>query len=107
MNKKVWTKEEIREKLATSDAWLQRGILALSARQTETEQAAEVTIVRNDKGFNQPDSYFLSSLARQLRSYRRPAHQNDITLTPRQLQVARRKMLKYAGQLARIANNEL
>ena len=93
---KTWTKTEIKEKLATDAYWLSRGILAIHARQTDDERNSKRTKYKNRMGFASPDARFLSSLAEWIK---RGGH-----LTERQIAAARCRMLKYAGQLARIAN---
>lgn len=89
------TANEIRNKLNTNDRWLTRGILAIYAKQTADEQTNGHTKHHNKQGFNANDAPILSFLARQVLAGR--------TLSPVQLRVARRRMPKYAAQLARIA----
>ena len=93
---KKWTKDEIRKNLETDDRWLYRGILAIYAKQTEDEQASNSTEHSNGMGFNGMDADFMSSVAQQV--------QHLGWLSPKQREIARKKMLKYSGQLARIAN---
>lgn len=93
---KKWTKEEIRKNMAENDKWLYRGLSAIYARQTADEQETHSTNHENGMGFNGVDAEFLSSLAQQVETIG--------WLTPKQREHARKKMNKYAGQLARIAN---
>ncbi len=96
----------VRENLAASDTWLIRGLLAIFKRQTSDEQTSEHTKYRNDIGFNGLDAPILSSFAKQARRwYDTPESQRKFRspLSPKQMALARRKMAKYAGQLARIA----
>jgi hypothetical protein len=86
--------ELVREYLA-SDKWMLRGLLAIYARQTADEKAAQTTRYDNDIGFNGLDAPILSSFAQQ--------YQQRGWLSEKQLVIARGKMEKYAGQLARIA----
>lgn len=103
---KTWTKEEIRERLATDDNWLIRGILALFRLQTGTEQSRETTEVHNDVGFGAADATILSSFAKQIISH--TAHPKYPTpLSPKQLAISRRKMAKYSNQLSKIANGKI
>lgn len=95
---KKWKKEEIRANLETDDRWLYRGIKAIYERQTADEQETSSTNCENGVGFNGADAEFMSSIAQQV------IHLNF--LTPKQKEIARKKMLKYAGQLARIANKQ-
>jgi len=89
----------IRNMLQTNDRWLLRGIVAIWMRQTSREQVFQCTTELNGVGFNSVDAPFLSSLALQL--------QEHGSLSPKQKEWARKKMLKYAGQLARIAKGEI
>lgn len=90
-----WTKQTIADRIASDDRALERGILAIYARQTADEQATEATRHRNGAGFTGADAELLSSFAKQIQRGRR--------LTAKQLPYARRKMAKYAGQLLRVA----
>lgn len=91
-------KRLVRDKLATDNEWLVRGMVALYNRQTEDEKAAEGTKYLNRRGFNSADSEILTSFAKQwiARNW----------LSDKQMGILKRKMAKYAGQLARIARGE-
>lgn len=91
-----YTKEYIRDALAASDKWLTRGLLAIYSRQTADEQNSEATLVDNGIGFSGCDANILSSIAKQV--------QRSGTMSDKQTALVRKKMAKYAGQLARIAN---
>lgn len=95
---KVYTKEEIKANLLTSDRWLIRGLIAIYNHQTAQEQDVQQTVEDNGVGFSGVDSTFLSSLAEQAKARG--------TLSVKQTEKARKCMTKYAGQLARIANGE-
>jgi len=95
---KDYTVEGIKEKLRTNDAWLYRGIKAIYAYQTAEEKHAHSTREDNGVGFNHVDALILSSFARQLAV-------RDF-LTPPQIAIARKKMVKYAGQLLRIVESK-
>lgn len=96
---KKWKKEEIRFRLETNNDWLIRGLLAIYDRQTQDEKSSEITVHENGIGFNGVDANLLSSYARYYRE--------EGWLSKKQIEYARKKMLKYAGQLARIANGEV
>lgn len=96
---KIWTKEEIAEKLITDLKWLTRGILAIYNRQTYDEQQMLETKHHNGMGFSGADSRFLSAMAQNL--------QKGWNLSEKQIAVSRRMMKKYAGQLAKIANKKI
>ncbi len=97
---KKWTKDEILERITADDKWLVRGLLAIHARQTEEEKAAETTKEQNGIGFNGVDAQILSDFVNQY-------HRTNGFLSTRQMALIRKKMIKYAGQLTRIANGEV
>ena len=92
------TPEIIKARISVDDAWLMRGVLAIYAQQTAEEQRTEQTIEKNGVGFNGCDAVFLSSIAEFIK--------RNGFLTPKQLRYTRMKMIKYSGQLARIANED-
>ena len=94
-----WTKEAIRERLKADDKWVIRGLLAIYRLQTDSEQNAGMTKEENGVGFNGVDSAILSDMAKQ--------YLNRDFLTARQIGIVRDKILKYAGQLTKIANGEI
>lgn len=94
---RIWTEEEIKKLILTNDIVLYRGIKKLYDLQTEDEQNSKSTKYRNGAGFNAVDGKFMSSIAEYLIKHR--------FLTEKQKQYARKKMLKYAGQLTAIANS--
>jgi len=97
MEKRIYTKESIKELLLTNDKAVARGVLAIfKHNQTEQEQVRKHTMVYNGIGFNSVDSRFLSSVAK--------FYEDKKFLTPKQLDCTRKKLLKYSGQLAEIAN---
>ena len=100
-DKTVYTVEEIKVKLATSQPWIERGIIRLFERQTTDEQEAEVTTHKNAMGFSSFDAEILSSFAKQLMS--RP----DRHLTPKQAALAAKKLPKYAKQLWTISQGQV
>lgn len=93
-----YTKDQIKTMLQTRDIAVAKGVLAIYAYQTAVEQAAEGTTEDNGVGFNGADAPILSSFAKQLQQGR--------TLSAKQLAIARRKIVKYAGQLVKIANSK-
>lgn len=96
---RTWTKEEIRNKIETDDRWLIRGLLAIYNLQTADEQNSEVTAHLNGVGFNGMDARFASNIATW--------YNDKGFLTPKQIKGVRRVMLKYAGQLTKIANGKI
>lgn len=96
MPKKKWTKTEIQANLICSNLWLYQGLLAVYERQTADEQNSEYSKYNNKVGFSSADSTFLTSIAKQALDRRR--------LSEKQVEITRKLMLKYSGQLAKIAN---
>lgn len=95
---KVWTKDEIKNLLETRDDAVIRGLLAIWDKQTEAEQEWEATSEHNNVGFNAIDAKICSSFVK---------FYNDAGfLTKKQMVIARKKIMKYAGQLKKIANKE-
>lgn len=94
-----WTKDSIRSILERDDRAVLKGLLRIYSLQTATEQAIENTNQHNGVGFSGYDAPFLTSLAKGYIQYGR--------LTEKQMKHLRKKILRYAGQLARIANGEI
>lgn len=95
--KKQWTKEEIKELLATNDGFLTRSLVKIYEFQTASEQDSELTVEQNGVGFNGVDAEILTSFAKQVIKGR--------MLSEKQIAIARKKMIKYAGQIMGVANN--
>ncbi len=81
----------IRAKLSTDARWAQRGLLAIFANQTNSEQTEATVREHNNMGFRACDARVLTSLATQLR--------NRGFLTPKQITLLHTKMPVYARQL--------
>lgn len=94
--KHVWTEDEIAKLVQTNDKVTCNALAKLYACQTADEQAIGETRVQNGMGFNGADSRILSSMAEFFKK--------TGFLTPKQLVVVRRKLVKYNKQLTRIAN---
>jgi len=97
--------EMIESNMAESDKWLIRGLLAIFDKQTSDEQWACSTQHHNKVGFTGPDSYLMSKFAKQVKSWEGTPPQDrryPTPLSPRQREITRERMPKYAGQLARI-----
>jgi hypothetical protein len=92
------TKEYIEFKLTTSTKWLEHGILAIYSKQTADEKRANATLRSDGCGFNAYDVETLSIYAKQLLKGNH--------LDPVQRGKARHKMLKYSGQLLKIAQEK-
>lgn len=96
---KKWTKEEIRFKVETDNTWLIRGLLAIFDRQTDDEKNDEITKHENNIGFSGCDANILTSFAKHYKEHG--------WLSKKQIEICRKKMLKYCGQLAKVANKEI
>lgn len=96
---KIWTKDEIREHLLEDQAWLERGVVAIFRRQTPTEQEIEETNEHNGQGF--------SGFHARSGSYYAKWILDGKHLSGSHLEKAHKMMVRYAGQLARIANKEI
>jgi hypothetical protein len=96
----IYTKDLIKDKIATDDRWLYRGILAIWRNQTKSEKLAVNTHLNNGIGFSGPDGVFLTSLGNILRGQEKRGL--PLKLSEKQTYVARKRMAKYAGQLYNI-----
>lgn len=100
--KKVWTKEDILALLNDPDEAkarraLERAIVSIYEWQTADEKREGHTNTWNNVGYNGADSSKMSYYAKWIMSGRH--------LSDRFLEDAEVRIEKYAGQLARIANN--
>lgn len=89
------TRGEIEIRMQEDLRWLERAIVAIYERQTAAEQAAGQTREHNGIGFNGVDAPFLTYLAEWILSGKH--------LSGKFLIKARKRMVKYSGQLQRIA----
>lgn len=92
-------KEIVRAKILSDDKWLEHALLALYSKQTTEEQKQQMTKDENGRGFNGRDAELLSSFAKQLKERG--------WLSNKQKAICRRWLMKYAGQLVRIAKGEI
>lgn len=93
---RIWTKVEITDLMTRRDDCLCTFLVKVYECQTADEQAIGETMEHNGMGFNGLDAEILSSFARFYlqRGY----------LTPKQIEICRKKMKKYAGQVTKLAN---
>lgn len=89
------TKDTIKDLLGRSDKAVARALVVLLDRQTSDEVSAETTKHKNGVGFTAFDAGILTSFAVQVKAGR--------VLSEKQIEIARRKVAKYAGQLLVIA----
>lgn len=95
----LWDKERIKTLLLSDPRAVQRGTIAIYQLQTLEEQNHGVTVERNGIGFNAFDAEYMTQMAEKFIN-KRP-------YTDKQFNACRKILLKYAGQLARIANKEI
>ena len=85
----------IKYKLFNDQKWLERGIVAIFEKQTDREQQAGTSLEHNKFGFSGYDAVVMSAYAKWILEGRH--------LTDHHYFKARAKMMKYAGQLAKLA----
>lgn len=95
----VWKKEEIQQMLKDHPVAVKKAVKTIFKFQTADEQRSSDTKHQNGIGFNGVDAYIMSEFAKQL--------EKGKDLSPKQFEIAKKKIMKYAGQLTRIANGEL
>ena len=96
---KVWTKDEIKGLIVNRDDAVIKGMLRIYDLQTESEKVFGDTHEHNGVGFSGVDGEIMSSFSEFVNKAG--------FLTYKQMKIARKKMLKYASQLTKIANKEL
>ena len=96
---KVWTKDEIKGLIVNRDDAVIKGMLRIYDLQTESEKVFGDTHEHNGVGFSGVDGEIMSSFAE--------FYNKTNFLSYKQMKIARKKMLKYAGQLTMISNKEL
>ena len=97
--KTVYKREQIQSMLMSSDASLIRGLLRIYANQTMDEQKSASVNRNNGIGFRSCDARILTSLAQQA--------QRKGSLSIKQLDLLRRKMPVYVGQLTNFTNGKI
>ncbi len=98
-----WNKTNIRELLEKNDRAVNRGIIRIYEYQTQDEKKKAQTKESNGVGFNGVDAPFGTFLAEYILSKRKNVNDYNV-LTGNFLERARKITIKYAGQLAFIAN---
>jgi hypothetical protein len=98
----------IRRQMEKYDLWLEKAIYRIWLFQEYNEQSHRGTILANKRGFNKPDSYSLSGYGEYIHYKSKRGTEQRLfghILEIKDLKIARKKMLKYAGQLARYINH--
>lgn len=100
MKKQVdWTKEEIKALLESNDKAVMRGLIVITSLQTASERETHNTVELNGVGWNKIDADLMTSFVEQVRAKR--------WLSAKQLKATRARLMKYAGQLAKVANGNV
>jgi hypothetical protein len=107
------TTDTIKELLERNNAAVERALIVLYERQTADEQVSGTTHNKNGRGFNAVDAEILSSFACQVQAKNgqhsdylgRPRKLGEC-LSPKQMAIARRKVVRYVKQLAEVANGK-
>ncbi len=94
-----YTVEIIKEGLENNPSWVLKGLLVLFELQTADEQKEGDTMHSNGVGFNAFDAKILTSFVKQMMS--------GGSLSMKQMVIAKKKIMKYSGQLTRVANNKV
>lgn len=94
-----YTANDIKEMLKDSDKAVLRGLIRIYSLQTASEQSVGDTMNLNGVGFSGADAKFLSSVAQQ--------YIQRGTLTKKQIAFTRKNMMRYASQLAKVANGQI
>lgn len=79
------------------DYLILKSLLIIYDFQTEDEKDAEQTKIYNNVGFSGVDGQLLSSFAKQL--------ENKFYLSPKQMNITRKKMRRYVNQIIRLINS--
>lgn len=101
----TWTATTIKEAIDRNDMNVCSAVVTIYRRQTRAEQASGQTGEYNGVGFNKFDAKILSSFAEQIIRNKRQGRR--YLLSVNQIALARKRIKKYAKQLAKIANGEL
>ena len=89
-------KDYVKTQLSESQAWAERALIKIFEFQTDSEQETASTHCYNDVGFTGADAEILTSFAKGLIKYKR--------LTPKQMEITRKKMPKYWKQIIKISD---
>ena len=91
INNRVWSPDAVKQSLLESDKAVKAALLRIYSFQTEDEKRSEETQSSNGKGFNATDAEILSSFSVQLTT--------KGWLSPKQIALARKKLMKYSRQI--------
>lgn len=96
--KRVWQVEQIKLLLENDDKFVMRSVVKIYERQTEDEKNSDSTAHNNGVGFNGTDAFIMTKFAKW--------YLEKGFMTAKQMAIAKKKIMKYAKQLTRIANEQ-
>lgn len=96
MEKKTWTKEQIVNLINTNDDAVMKAVERIYSFQTEDEKVTATTRLKNNRGFNAIDAKLMTSIVN--------FYKTRGFLTKKQIEITRKKILKYSKQLTDFAN---
>ena len=98
VNDKTYTVDSIKKLILTRDDAVKRALLTLYNFQTSQEQVSQHTIENNNVGFSGADSEILSNISE---FYKRTNYMSE-----KQINLCRKRLVKYSSQLLRIMSNQ-
>lgn len=104
-----FTADELIAIINANDTAAANALLGLYARQTADEQEAQANGHKNGQGFNGTDAAILSSFAEQVLAWKatpESLRRHRSPLSPKQLEMLRKKIAKYSRQLVEIAEEK-
>lgn len=101
----AWTEQMIKECIDKSDENVCKAVVTIYRRQTRDERNSYSTHETNGVGFNKFDAEILTSFAKQI-IFNKDVGRRYL-LSRKQIEIARKRIKKYAKQLAKIANGEI
>lgn len=104
MSTNIHTADSIKTLLSTSDAAVEKALLVIYDRQTQDEQDTQGTRHSNGVGFSAVDAEILSSFACWVQRKQSQGVKLGKCLSQKQMALARKKIARYARQLAEVAN---
>lgn len=95
---KTYTTDDIKTLILTRDDAVKNALVRIYDYQTSQEKLSQNTIENNKVGFSGADGHILSSFAEfyKTRNY----------LSDKQIQFARKRLVKYSSQILRIMSNQ-
>lgn len=85
----------IKKMIANNDEWAKRALVVIYGFQEDSEKCNYSTTAKNGVGFTGADAEFLSKMAKTLLDKK--------YLSPKQLDVVKQRMVKYARQLESVS----